>query len=172
MDPDKEHWCKLETCQISSPWPPPQVYNIVSYGVGHRNLCITNPPGDSDTNCSLTTLSVCALSHFSRVRLFATPWTVARQAPVSTGFSRQEYWSGLPCSLQGDLPDPGMEPASLKSGALADGFLTTSATLGRPWRTLGQQNDPRQSPGLQVPPLHVTVTPESSSTVLSVSILN
>ena len=48
----------------------------------------------------------------SRVRLFATPWTVARQAPLSLGFSRQEYWSGLPFSSPGDLPDPGIEPRS------------------------------------------------------------
>ena len=47
------------------------------------------------------------LSHFSRVRLFATPWTVARQAPLSMGFSRQEYWSRLPCPLPGDLPTQG-----------------------------------------------------------------
>ena len=65
----------------------------------------------------------------SRVQLFATLWTVAHQAPVSMGLSRQEYWSGLPCSLQGDLPDPGMEPASLKSGALAGGSLP----LVPPW---------------------------------------
>ena len=43
----------------------------------------------------------------------ATPWTVARQAPLSMGFSRQEYWSGLPCPHPGDLPDPGIEPRSL-----------------------------------------------------------
>ena len=49
---------------------------------------------------------------FSRVRLFATPWTVAHQAPPSMGFSRQEYWSGLTFSSPGDLPDPGMEPRS------------------------------------------------------------
>ena len=48
----------------------------------------------------------------SRVRLFATPWTVAYQAPPSMGFSRQEYWSGLPFPSPGDLPDPGMEPGS------------------------------------------------------------
>ena len=42
----------------------------------------------------------------SCVRLFATPWTVVFQAPLSMGFSRQEYWSGLPCCLPGDLPDP------------------------------------------------------------------
>ena len=46
----------------------------------------------------------------SRVRLFATPWTVAYQAPTSMGFSRQEYWSGVPFPSPGDLPDPGIEP--------------------------------------------------------------
>ena len=49
---------------------------------------------------------------FSHVRLFATPWTVAQQAPLSIGFSRQEYWSGLPFPSPGDLPDPGIEPGS------------------------------------------------------------
>ena len=48
----------------------------------------------------------------SRVRLFATPWTVAYQAPQSMGFSRQEYWSGLPFPSPGDLLDPGIEPGS------------------------------------------------------------
>ena len=49
---------------------------------------------------------------FSHVWLFATPWTVSHQAPLSMGFSRQEYWSGLPFLSPGDLPDPGMEPMS------------------------------------------------------------
>ena len=53
------------------------------------------------------------LSHFSHVQLYATPWTVARQAPLSMEFSRQEYWSGLPFLPPGDLPDPGIEPKSL-----------------------------------------------------------
>ena len=48
----------------------------------------------------------------SRVQLFATPWTVAHQAPLSVGFSRQDYWSGLPFPPPGDLPDPGIEPVS------------------------------------------------------------
>ena len=48
----------------------------------------------------------------SRVRLFATPWTVAYQAPPSMGFSRQECWSGVPFPSPGDLPDPGIEPGS------------------------------------------------------------
>ena len=52
------------------------------------------------------------LTHFNRVQLFATLWTVACQAPLSMGFSRQEYWSGLPCPPPGDLPDPGIEPGS------------------------------------------------------------
>jgi len=51
-----------------------------------------------------------------------TLWTIARQAPLSMGFSRQEYWSGLPFPPPGDLPDPGMEPRSLKSPALAGEF--------------------------------------------------
>ena len=50
----------------------------------------------------------------SRVQLFATPWTVAHQAPPSMEFSRQEYWSGLPFPSPGDLPDPGIKPRSLE----------------------------------------------------------
>ena len=68
---------------------------------------------------------MCVLSHFSRVQLCATPWTVARQAPLSMGISRQEYWGGLPCPPPGDLPDPGIEPLSLTSPALGDRFFTT-----------------------------------------------
>ena len=58
---------------------------------------------------SITSVKVTSLSH---VRLFATPWPVAHQAPPSLGFSRQEYWSGLPIPSPGDLPDPGIEPRS------------------------------------------------------------
>ena len=68
------------------------------------------------------------LSHLNCVRLFATLRTAAHQAPLSTGFSRQEYWSGLPCPPPGDLSDPGIELAFLVSPALADRFFTTSAT--------------------------------------------
>ena len=52
-----------------------------------------------------------------------TPWTVAHQAPLSMGFSRQEYWSGLPFPSPGGLPDAGIAPASLGSPVLAGGFL-------------------------------------------------
>ena len=71
---------------------------------------------------------VCAhmLSHFSCVQLCATPWTLAHQAPLAMGFSRQVNWSGLPCSPSGDLPDLGIESVSLISLALAGGFFSTS----------------------------------------------
>ena len=77
-------------------------------------------------------LCACVLSRFSPVRLCATLWTAACQAPLSMGFSRQEYWIGLPCPPPGDLPDPGIEAASLRSPALAGGVFTTSNTLEAP----------------------------------------
>ena len=67
-------------------------------------------------------------SNFSRVQLCATPWTAACQAPLPMGFSRQEDWSGLPCPPPGDLPDPGIESASVMSPALARGFFTPRVT--------------------------------------------
>ena len=65
----------------------------------------------------------CVVSHFSCVRLFETLWTVARQTPLSIGFSKQEYWSGLAFPPPGDLPIPG-----IRSSALAHRFFTTNAT--------------------------------------------
>ena len=72
-----------------------------------------------------TSKDVCigVLSCFSHVQLFATPWTVARQAPLSMGFSRQEYWSGLPCPPPGDLPDPGDKTCV---SCIAGSFFTAS----------------------------------------------
>ena len=67
-----------------------------------------------------------ALCWFSHVRFFVTPWTVAHQAPQFMGFSRQEYWNGLSHPLPGDLSDPGIEPMSLTSPALACRFFTVS----------------------------------------------
>ena len=64
--------------------------------------------------CVCERVCVCTLSH---VQLFVTPWSVAHQAPLSVGFSRQEHWSGLPCSSPGDLPYPGIEPTSPLSPA-------------------------------------------------------
>ena len=69
------------------------------------------------------------LSLSSRVRLCATPWPVACQAPLSVGLSRQEHWSGLPRPTPRDLPNPGIEPMSLMSATLAGGFFTTEWDL-------------------------------------------
>ena len=60
---------------------------------------------------------------FTPTRLFATSWIIALQAPLFLGFSRQEYWSGLPFLTPRDLPDPGIEPESLDSPELAGGFF-------------------------------------------------
>ena len=70
----------------------------------------------------------------SRVRLYATPWTVACQAPLSMGFSRQDYWSGLPFPSPWDLPNSGIEPGSpaLQADALP------SEPPGKPLGTIGQ----------------------------------
>ena len=68
------------------------------------------------------------LNFFSRVQLFVTLWTVDHQAPLSMGFSRQEYWSEFPCPPSGDLPNPGIRFMSLMSPVLSGRFLTTRAT--------------------------------------------
>ena len=62
-------------------------------------------------------------SRFSHVQLFATPWTVAHQTPLSMGFSRQEHWSGLPCPPPGDIPGPGITLTSPASPELGGGFF-------------------------------------------------
>ena len=78
---------------------------------------------------------VWVLSHFNHAPLFATPWTVAKQAPLSMRFSRQEYWSGLSSPPPGDLPNPGIEPAS---SALAGGFFTLLSHRGSPLEGLSE----------------------------------
>ena len=72
--------------------------------------------------------NLCVLSHFSFVQLLLTLWTVADQAPLSMGFTRQEHWSGLPFPSPRDLPDPGIKPASL---ALTGRCFTTELS-GKP----------------------------------------
>ena len=84
------------------------------------------------------------LSHFSHVQLFLPLWTVASQVPLSMGFSRQEYWSGLPCPPAGDLPNPGTEPANPASPALTGRFFITITT----WET------PQPSPSKQTKTSH------------------
>ena len=78
--------------------------------------------------CIYIYIYIVVVKSLSRVQLFVTPWTAAHQAPQSMGFSRQEYWSGLPFPSPGDLPDPGIEPGSpaLEADAL------TSEPPGKP----------------------------------------
>ena len=98
-------------------------------------------PPDPDTM-----RACCMLSHFSCVWLFATLWTEHCQAPLSMGFSGQEYWSGLAFPPPGHLPDPGFKPLSesLESPALADRFFTSGATwaaqIAHPNRRLTNAN--------------------------------
>ena len=82
---------------------------------------------------------LCMLSCFNPLRFFVTLSTVACQAPLSLGFSRQEYWSRLPCSSPRDLPNPGIKPVSLMSPALAMRFFTTSTTWEALWDIYGEQ---------------------------------
>ena len=81
---------------------------------------------------------------------WTTTWTVARQAPLSMGFSRQEHWRQLPCPPPGDLPDPGIEPVSLMFPALPGGFFTTQfSSVAQSYPTLCDPMS-RSTPGLPV----------------------
>ena len=102
---------------------------------------------DLGKGCSFHPRTVWFCVVLTRVRLCATPWTVARQSALSMGFSRQEYWSGLPCPPPGDLPNPRTEPMSLASPALAGRFFTTSGT----WEALGAGVSSAHSPGHSSP---------------------
>ena len=97
---------------------------------------ISNSHRDFFLLFSLLKIEVWLLSCFSLVWFFETLWTAALQTSQSMGFSRQGYWSGLPFSSPGDLPDRGAEPVSLMSPALVGGFFTTSAT----WESSGGIN--------------------------------
>ena len=89
-------------------------------------------------------MHACMLSCLIHVQLFAVLWTIACQAPLSMGFPSQEYWSGLPFPFPGDFPDPGFEPASLTSLALASGFFTCRAT----WEALRMRVNVKVRPGI------------------------
>ena len=85
---------------------------------------------------SRQSLCVCVYTYvLSVVSDSVTPWTAARQVPISMGFSRQEYWSGLPLPPPRNIPDPGIKPASLDSPALAGGFFT----IGAIWEALNRR---------------------------------
>ena len=80
------------------------LWKFATWGFVRRGLTVSK--------IVLICLCVCVPSRFGRVWLLMTPWTVARHAPLSLGFSRQDYWSGLPCPSPVDLPDLGIKPAS------------------------------------------------------------
>ena len=75
---------------------------------------------------SISSFCACVLNY---VQLFVTPWTVAHWAPLAVGFSRQEYWNGLPFPTLGDRPDSGIEPLSPASPALSGRFFTSEAPI-------------------------------------------
>ena len=77
---------------------------------------------------------MCVCQSLRHVQLFATPWTVAHQAPLSMGFPRQEYWSGLSLSSPGDIPHPGVKP---RSPILAGWFFRTESPGTIPTYALG-----------------------------------
>ena len=89
-------------------------------------------PVESHSEMASVFMCVCVLGCFGHIQLFATLQTVAIQAPLPMGFSRQEYWSGLPCPSPEDLPDPGIKPWSFMSPALTGGFFTSSGTWEAP----------------------------------------
>ena len=100
-------WCRLHLTP----------FNFSGLSLLYDALFVSAPQQSESVMCT------CVLSYFSRVQLFVTPWTVARQAPLSKGFSRQEYWSRLPCPPPGDLPHQGMKPTSLMSPTFAGASL-------------------------------------------------
>ena len=107
--------------EMQSPRPSPTIPAVLSL----RDSATTSLPLIRDGNVKVYQL----LSH---VRLSATPWTVVCQDPLSVEFSRQEYWSGLPCPPPADLLNPGIEPKSLASTCIGSQVLYHSQHLGCP----------------------------------------
>ena len=101
-------------------------FSSLSYRVQKNEECILLIRSRDNEICIFlkTCLLACLISRLSSVWLFKTPWTVASQAPLSVGFSRQGYWSGLLCPLPEDHPNPGIKSTSLTSPALAGTFVT------------------------------------------------
>ena len=131
-------WAGVVSIRGLGTWKPDKLASHLELNLGlrlsdsgllffHNPHCLSNPflLGSWMT---LGLICVRVLSYFGCVQFFVTPWTITLQAPLSMGFSSQECWSGLPCPPPGDLSNPGIEPVSLTSPALAGGFFTISAT--------------------------------------------
>ena len=112
-------WIKFPKLLLSTFLPNQE--KCISSGIKKILIILPRP-----FKSAYVTIRVFMLSLYS-LQLFATPRTVAHQALLSMGVSRQEYWTGLPCPSPGNLPNPGIEPASLTSSASADRFFTTRA---------------------------------------------
>ena len=98
--------------------------------------------------------TVCMLSHFSCVRFFSTPWTIAHQAPLSMGFSRQEYYIGFPCPPPGDLANPGIEPASPVTPALQADSLLLSYWGSSKYVLLSERSQSEETVYCMIPTLY------------------
>ena len=125
--PQLESSVRVGQVDFSRPFPLQMRTRKLIERLGQKNMYVREKEKRTRNFISLEALTcMCAhaLSHFSHVRLFVTPWTVALQAPLSMGFSRQGYWSGWPCPPPRDLPNPGIEPVPLMSPALAGRFFT------------------------------------------------
>ena len=107
LQPWNEATCSLEV----KLWQTSQCIEKQRHHFTDKSLCSQNYDFSSIHIQMWVCVCVC-VSHFSHVWLFETLWTVAHQAPLPMGFSRQEYWSGLPCPPPGDLPDQGIKPVS------------------------------------------------------------
>ena len=117
-DPQQPHG--LQPSRLLHPWdfPGERVRSLQTMRSFRGTQLLVTTRGSTEMSIKYC---VCILS---LVQLFATPWTVAHKAPLSMGFPRQEYWSGLSFPPLGDLPNPGIEPTSPVSPALAGGFFT------------------------------------------------
>ena len=128
-----------------------------------------SPLKDSQVPDSLICVHDYTCTHaqsLSRVRLFATPWTVALQAPLCKGFSRHEYWSGLPCPPPGNLPYPGIKPTSPASLALqVDSWVYPTAISCRWWVcfTPSKSTLLPQPPEMELWPLNLVTTQNLNS---------
>ena len=116
----------LIMCQVHISLDPIELF--ISIAFLERSYTLHTPIDHLCFRSPLWFMYACMLSH---VPFFVTPRTVVCQAPLSVEFFRQEYWSGVPFPSLGDLPNPGIEPMSLTSSALAGGFFTT-APPGKP----------------------------------------
>ena len=119
-----------DVSMLSEPWfEQPNCKKTFLRPLGNLFIDWTlNESKDYCWQCCWSTMCTCVLSRFTCVQLFVTPWTVAPQAPLFMGFSRQDYCSGLPCPPLGDLPNPRIKPTSFIFSALASGFFPTSVT--------------------------------------------